>query len=233
MVNPLLGRRRFLISTAVVAIGVFGCSPAQPELSATDIVKKSSDALKTVKSAHFKLSSTGGMMAIGTGLLAKSIEGDVVQPDRLKGTATSTFGKITVEISFISVGGQQFITNPITKKWEKLPGSQASPNLLDPDKGAPKLLTQAQNLKKVANESIDGVDCYHVTGDVPSSLVAGLIGAQGNDTALSGEIWIGTTDFLPRKIHLTGKVTPDEPPQIERVLELANFNESIQIDPPT
>lgn len=226
-------RRSILGTGALLAVYVSGCAAGSPpELTAQEIVKKSSDALKPVKSVHFKMSSTGGMMSIGTGLVAKTIEGDVLQPDRLKGTAISTFGKLTVEISFITVGTQQFITNPITKKWEKVPNSATSPNLLDPDHGAPLLLTQAQNLKKLANETIAGVACYHLTGDVSAALVAGLVGATGNAGSLAADLWVATTDLLPRQIHLTGAVTSQEPPPIERLLELSNFNESISIDAP-
>jgi hypothetical protein len=218
---------------AAGALGISSCQPAQtPEVTAEDVVKKASDVLKAVTAVHFKLSSTGGMMSIGSGLVAKTIEGDVVKPDRLKGTAVSTFGKVTVEISFVIIGTRQFITNPITKSWQALPEAGAAPNLLDPDRGAAVLLTRAQNLKKLANETIAGVECYHLTAGIPASLVAGLVGANGGANALTSDLWIATTDSLPRQIHLVGTVTTEEPPAIERVLELSSFNETITIDAP-
>ena len=209
------------------------CQPSKPpDLTAGDIVQQSSTALKAVKAVHFKLSSTGGMMAIGTGLVARSIEGDVIQPDRLKGTAVSTFGKVTVEINFVVIGTRQFITNPITKQWQALPATDAAPNLLDPDKGAAFLLSQATNLTKLGNETVGGTDCYHLTATIPATLIAGLVGAAGSASLLASDIWIATSDSLPRQINLAGPVTTDEPPAIQRVLELSNFNESITIDPP-
>jgi hypothetical protein len=218
---------------ALAGLTAVSCaSQPPPELTASDVLQKASDALKKVKAAHFKLSATGGMMAIGTGLVAKTIEGDVIQPDRLRGTAVSTFGKVTVEIGFIFVGANQFITNPITKQWEKLPDAGTAPNLLDPDRGASILLKQATNLQKLSNEHVAGVDCYHVTGDVPSTLVASLVGASGTTSALAGDVWVGVADFLPRQIRLNGAVTADEPPQIQRLLELSAFDESVTIDPP-
>jgi len=217
----------------VAAAGIPACQPAKaPEITADDVVKKASDALKTVTAVHFKLASTDGNMSIGSGLFANTIEGDVVKPDRLKGTAKGTFGKVTVEIGFVVVGTRQYITNPLTKTWQALPEAGAAPNLLDPDHGAAVLLTKAQNLKKLANETIAGIECYHLTADIPAGLVAGLVGANGSTNALASDLWIALSDGLPRQIHLVGTVTADEPPKIQRTLELSSFNESIAIDAP-
>lgn len=228
-----ISRRDTLKLLAVVTFGLVACQPPNPpDLTAVDIISQASKALKVVKAVHFKLSSTGGMMSIGTGLVAKTIEGDVVQPDRVKGTAVSTFGKVTVEINFVVIGTRQFITNPITKQWQALPATDAAPNLLDPDKGAAFLLAQATNLKKLDNETLGGVGCYHLAATIPATLIAGLVGAAGSASLLTGEIWIATSDSLPRQISMTGPVTTEEPPAIQRVLELSNFNESITIDTP-
>jgi hypothetical protein len=202
------------------------------ELTPEEVVAKASDAMKTVTSVHFKVESTKGMMAIGTGLVAKSIEGDVVKPDRLQGKAVSTFGRVTVEINFVFVGGNGFITNPITKRWEALPGAAQATNLLDPDRGASRLIREVTNLKKQSNETIDGVDCYHLTGDVSATSVAGLVGTKASVPKLSGDLWVGASDFLLRQIHLVGPVSTDEPPEIERVVSLSSFNESVVINPP-
>ena len=229
-----LDRRDVVKLLAFASFALVACQPAKPpELAAGDIIQQASKALKTVKAVHFKLSATGGMMSIGSGLVAKTIEGDVVQPDRIKGTAVSTFGKVTVQISFVVIGTQQFITNPITKQWQTLPAADAAPNLLDPDKGASVLLSQATNLKKLGNETVGGTDCYHLTATIPATLIAGLVGAAGGASLLASDIWVAVSDSLPRQISLVGPVTTDEPPAIQRVLELSNFNESITIDPPT
>src|SRR5436190_225979 len=110
-----LSRRSVLGALVAVGLSSTACSGQKAaDLTPEEILQKSSDALKQAKSLHFKLSSTGGMMSMGSGLVAKSIEGDVVKPDRLKGSATSTFGKVTVDIGFVVVGAHQYITNPIT-----------------------------------------------------------------------------------------------------------------------
>lgn len=229
----ILTRRTLLGSFALAGIsgGCFMRPPA--ELSAADVMSKASEALRNASSVHFRLVSTGGMMAIGTGLAARSIEGDVVRPDRLKATVVSTFGSLTVTLGFMIVGTHAYITNPITKKWEALPGEAAAPNLLDPDRGASALLKRVTQLKKLANEAVDSVDCYHVTGVVGASLIAGLVGAPGSSTSLAGDVWVSTTDFLVRQIRLAGPIASNEPAQIERTLVLSNYNEKITIEPPT
>jgi LppX_LprAFG lipoprotein len=226
-------RRSVLGALAVTALSSTACfGQKAADLTPEVVVQKSSDALKQVNSVHFKLSATGGMMAIGTGLVAKSIEGDVVKPDRLKGNATSTFGKVTVDVAFVIVGGHQYITNPITKKWQEVPNAQPAPNLLDPERGAAALLKQVTDVKKLENEKIDGTDCYHLAGKVTSTLVAGLVGATGTESKLDGDLWIGATDFLVRQLGLAGPVTSDEPPAIKRMLQLTSYNEAVAIEAP-
>ncbi|MGH2458460.1 MAG: LppX_LprAFG lipoprotein [Chloroflexota bacterium] len=225
--------RRVFTGTIAVAALCDGCAARSPaELSPADVVAKASAALAAVKSVHFKLTSTGGMMAIGSGLAAGSIEGDVLRPDRLKGTAVSSFGKLTIDLGFMVVGTHQYITNPISKQWEEVPTPVTAPNLLDPQRGAPALLKQVTNLKRLADASIGGVACYHLSGKIAASLIAGLVGAAGSTNLLDGELWVGTTDFLTRQIHLIGPIATNEPPGIERTLILSSFNETLTIDAP-
>ena len=226
-------RRLFLayLGTGFVAIS---CSAQNaPELSAAEVIQKASAALGSVKSVHFKLTATNGMMAIGDGFAAKSVEGDVLKPDRLKGTAVSSFGNLTVDLGFMVIGSKQYVTNPVTKQWQAMPGANAAPNLLDPNRGAAALLRQISDPKKLANETVDNVDCYHLTGQLAASLLAGLVGATGTSNRLNGELWIATKDFLVRQVHLVGPIAKNEPPQIQRTLDLSNYGESVTIDPPT
>ena len=228
-----LNRRTALGVLALGGLAVAACAGQKPaELTAEEIIGKASDALKSVRSAHFSLVATGGTMIIGGGLPAKTIEGDVLQPDRLKGMATSAFGNVTVQIAFVIVGSNEYVTNPITKQWQEVPGNATAPNLLDPRQGAGALLKQATELKKLPDESLAGTDCYHLSGKLNGTLIAGLIGSKGLNSPLASEVWIGKSDFLVRQLKLVGPITSEEPPAIQRVLALSEFNESVTIEPP-
>jgi LppX_LprAFG lipoprotein len=228
-----LNRRAALAGLVLTGLAAAGCGGQKPaELTAGQIMQQSSDALKKVQTLHFRLNSANGKMVIGTGLAAQSVEGDVAQPDRLKGSATASFGKVTVDIAFVIIGSHEYITNPVTKRWQQINANSEAPNLLDPQRGAPVLLSQATNLQKLANENVGGADCFHIQGTVPSTLVAGLVGGKGSANTLAGDIWVGAADFLPHQIRLNGPVSADEPPEIQRTLELSNFGETITIDPP-
>jgi hypothetical protein len=228
-----LNRRTALGVLALGGLAVAACSGQKtPELTASDIIGKASDALKSVKSVHFSLVATGGTMVIGGGLPAKNIEGDAVQPDRIKGMAASTFGNVNVQIAFVIIGSDEYVTNPITKQWQEVPGNATAPNLLDPQQGAGALLKKATELKKLTDETVSGTDCYHLSGKLNGTLIAGLIGSKGLDTPLPSEVWIGKSDFFPRQLKLVGPITAEEPPAIQRVLALSQFNETVTIDPP-
>lgn len=229
-----LTRRAVLGAVVAAGLAPLACSrPQSTELTPAQIMQKSSSALGTVTSVHFTLASTNGKMAVGSGLAVQSIEGDVVKPDRLKANATGSFGSVTVDVGMIQVGTHQYITNPITKRWQEVPGAQPAPNLLDPRRGAPAILQQATQLKKLGNETIQGTDCYHLTGKIAAAPIAGLLGTTATTDTLDGDVWIGTKDFLVRQISLTGPITTGEPPKIQRVLSLSRFNEAMTIDAPT
>ena len=228
-----INRRVVLGALAAAGLSATGCFAQKPaELTPAEIVARGSEALGSVKSVHFTLVATNGSMVIGGSLPAKEIEGDIVRPDRIKGTATSTFGNMTVQIGFAVIGSQEFITNPISKQWQAVPGAVAAPNLLDPNKGASALLKQTTGLQKQPDQALNGTDCYHLSASLDGGLIAGLIGAKGLGNTLAGEIWLAKSDFLIRQIKLAGPITADEPPKIERVLTLSNYNESIAIEPP-
>lgn len=228
-----INRRSVLAVITLSGLATAGCiAPRPAELTATDIVNKGSDALGTVKSVHFTLTATNGAMVIGGSLPAREIAGDIVRPDRIKGTATSTFGNLTVQIGFAVIGNQEYVTNPISKQWQAVPGQVTAPNLLDPKNGAAVLLKHMTGLQKLADGAVNGTDCYHLSATLDGSLIASLIGAKGSQNSLAGEIWFAKSDFLIRQLNLAGPITADEPPKISRVLTLSQYNESITIDPP-
>jgi len=78
-------------------------------------------------------------------------------------------------------------------------------------------LDSLKELKKLADESIDGTDCYHY---------------QGISYGDKVELWIGKADYLIRQIIKTSIAQPGGSSNIESISKFYDFNEPIDIEAP-
>ena len=80
----------------------------------------------------------------------RSANGDVVMPDKVKGQATVILSGQSVTVNLISVGGNQFITDPITGQWRVIKGLLDPRTLTNPDTGILSLVNKAQSVSQPA-----------------------------------------------------------------------------------
>jgi len=75
-------------------------------------------------------------------------------------------------------------------------------------------------------------DCYPLAGEVPGDGLQPLLGASA-PASLKAGVWIGSGDFLARKIVITGAIFSGEPDTTVRTLQLSNFDKPVTITAPT
>lgn len=201
-----------------------------PQLTAADIVKQTSEKIKGVNTVRMFLDVEGGTMNVA-GQNIRSMTGDLVKPDKTKVNAKVVVGNMIGEIDIITIGNEQWITNPLTKRWQKLP-NVASFSPLDPNTGIANLLVNAKDLKKQSDTTIDGTPVYHITGTINGKDLTALMGGVSADKQIPAEIWIAKSDMLPRQIKVTGTILPTESETIVRTIKLTDYNAQITIDPP-
>ena len=114
----------------------------------------------------------------------------------------------------VAIGDRIWITNPFTRRFQRLPGSISIRDILDPSKLVSTAIDGMRNASLAGRDSVDGVSSYRIRGQIDSAV---LIEAQAIAEAgqtLEVELWAGVEDALPRRVRLKGPLSPDEPATI-------------------
>ena len=128
-----------------------------------------------------------------------SYVGDVLTPDRVRGTLSVSLGFFTLEIETITIGEAAYTTDPQTGEW----GIASDPISALPN---PVELTGADTLALndatlVGEETLDGERVYRLRGAPPPATVGGVATA---------DFWIGVEDFLIRQITAEGSMALED-----------------------
>lgn len=240
-----LNKQIFYVLLGIMIIwGTQGCGPAffgptpipTPDLPAAEIANRASEAMLATDTLHYAITLSGRLAYIDrpptTAL--KSVEGDLLRPDKVTALVkVSTLGIVT-EIGLISIDGLSYVTNPLNQRWEVLPpewGWYFDPSLpFDDEYGIPAVVPQVE-LEKTGIVDLDGKAYYHLKGITQGEIItwwtAGLIGS--GDVPL--ELWIDTETFLIHKVHLVELSSDPERPT-EWEITFSDFNQPLDIQAP-
>lgn len=154
-------------------------------VTAQNVLANAATRFGEVSSFHFKLSIDGSVpLDAGNTLALHGAEGDLSRPDSAQAKADVGFLGATISIKFVSVGGDQFITNPITGAWETAPaGLGYNPAVLyNKDQGIARVLNALQDPKIAGSERVNGEESYHLTATVARAdvqpIAAGAVASQ-------------------------------------------------------
>jgi lipoprotein LprG len=168
-----------LLAALALLLSACGGGPAEPTAVPTptptprEISAAVGRATQAAQSVHFSVALSGKPVPIdATGLtLLNGMEGDLRRPDGVLALLDVTIGGGVAEIRTVSLAGQQFITNPITRAWQCLaPGAAFDPAVLfAPDRGIEFLLQEGfTEVALVGIEALDGRPSYHLRGTMPA-----------------------------------------------------------------
>jgi hypothetical protein len=175
------------------------------------------------------------------------LEWEYMSPDR-------QHGKLTVEdgtIEFIIIGDKQYIwgMDNSTGSLQLLTASFGSIHSKD---DTLQLLDLLNQIEKLPDETISGVDCLHLQGEVDmerqAEKVKAALGSANlkyneivqfiNEQLISGkevvEIWIGKDDYIIRQIERSGQVFINGEYQdtYSSIVNYFDFDKPIVIEPP-
>jgi len=180
------------LALSILTAGAGGCTKKSPKASdlppGSQLMADGDKAMAGVKSAHFKIEVTGKI----NGLTVQQAEGDLTREGSAQGNAKVEQLGMLVELGFVIIGQDLYLKGP-TGSYQKLPLSVAAsvydPSaILDPERGAAKLLRTAKNPKTEALEKVDGKDAYKVSFEPDTSAVSALI--PTSVTGLTGLVWL-------------------------------------------
>jgi hypothetical protein len=162
-----------------------------------------------------------------------SANGDVIMPDKVKAQATVILSGQSVTINLISVGDNQFITDPITGQWRVIKGVLDPRTLTNKNTGIISLLGKLQNVSEPTSAVVNNVPCWHITAELDAKYLAFFTGGGvPSGTMLQTSACIGKADSLPYQVSVTGLAAGGDTLQTVRTFNLSNYNENISIIAP-
>jgi lipoprotein LprG len=191
-----------LAALAALVIAVTGCTSGNSGTAslpaASTLLAGSGAAMRGVTSVHFSITVNGTL----SGVPIQNADGDLNSRGQARGNAKiSELGQF-LQVDFVLVDKNFYLKGP-TGGYQKVPASLAGtlfdPSaILDPNRGVAKVLTSVQGPSTQARETVDGVNCYRITGKVAKGVVAALVPGIGSDVATT--VWVAADgQHLPVK----------------------------------
>ncbi len=163
----------------------------------------------------------------------RNANGDVVMPDKVKAQATVILSGQSVTVNLISVGDNQFITDPITGQWRIIKGVLDPRTLTNPDSGIISLVGKVQNVSQPTSDVVNNVPCWRITGQLDAKNLAFFTGGGVSaGTMLQTSACIGKGDSLPYQVSVTGQAAVGDSTQTARIFNISHYNEAITITAP-
>jgi lipoprotein LprG len=156
--------------------------------AASALLTNAGSSTRAVSSVHFSIVVNGTL----AGVPIQNADGDLNAQGQAKGTAKiALLGQLT-QVDFVLVNRTFYIKGP-TGGYQKiaasLAGSLFDPTaILDPNRGIAKVLTQTQGAQTQGRESVNGTDCYRITGKVDKGVVSALI--PGINSDVNATLWV-------------------------------------------
>ncbi|HEY1570736.1 MAG TPA: LppX_LprAFG lipoprotein [Pseudonocardiaceae bacterium] len=185
--RPVLGLL-VAVATLVLAGCTGGGSDSATLPAGSSLLASSGAAMRSVTSVHFTIDVNGTL----AGVPIQNADGDLNAQGAAKGSAKiSEFGAF-VEVNFVLLNSTFYVQGP-TGGYQKIPaalaGSLFDPTaILDPDRGVAKVLTSVQGATTKDRESVNGTDCYRVTGRVAQNVVSALVPGISSDVGAT--VWV-------------------------------------------
>jgi hypothetical protein len=188
---------------------------------------------RTVSSFHVVLQVQNPGPASQDNVQIRDASGDVIMPDKVQAQATVILSGQSVTVKLISIGDNQYITDPITGQWRVIKGVLDPRTLTNPDTGILSLVGKLQSVSEPTDDVVNKVPCWRITGQLAAKYLAFFTGGGvPTGTMLQMSACIGKADSLPYQVSVTGEAAVGDTMQTVRTFILSNYNENISITAP-
>ena len=231
-------RKAFLVTSIVLilvsALTLAACAPK--ELTADEVVQKMADNSKKLKTGHTDMQMN--INAAGQSITG-SMQGVFENPDK----SLISMDLLGTHVEVLSISPTEVYQRPSSDQaWQKVPQNTTSQfgNALDISKDPEKLLKYYQNLKLIGKETIDEVECYHLSFEL--DLLQVMTGLGVNTATLAGasfkgpaviESWVGSQDFFTRKMNEKfTMLSQGQEVVVDATVRLTELNQPVEIPTP-
>jgi hypothetical protein len=219
---------------AMVSLLVLSCGGDGKPAAANDpaeILKASVAAVEGVQTFHFKLDHENGTTPMPLNLELISAEGDVAVPDRVKAEIRAKASALSVRLDVIGIGEDTWITNPFSRRWERLPGA-ALRDIANPAALVEALVGSLQDVKLEGRNEIDGASTHHLRGSIDSGKLADALPIAEPGFTASVDLYVAESDSLPRRARISGRLSNNDAENIVRQVDFSRFDEPVKIQAP-
>ncbi len=155
-------------------------------------------------------------------------EGNIQKPDKLQIKAEIISNNFLIKLSYLSMGNNYWITNPINFEWIETPEED------NPFKNINPINILSEIFAEIENESIKSIekDIYEIEAKINSDNLKSLVGEiiiPDNKVDLSLYI---KKDGTVKKIYIYGKVQPEDENNTIREIKFEKWNEIISWEKP-
>ena len=222
----------FLPGLLACMLAITACSGSGASTpDAHTLITQAQTAIQKVTSYHFNITvdnpGTGGALVI------KTADGDILVPDKLQANANVLLLNNIVQVKIITIGANQYVTDPITNAWHKTSGLLDPRTLSDSKTGVAAILGNIQNPSTPTDSSVDGTPCWSIDGTLDAKYLAAITGG-GAPTGSTVKVTtcIGKSDNLPYLIKMSGIAAQGDATNTVRNFKLSKFGESLTITAP-
>jgi LppX_LprAFG lipoprotein len=188
---------------------------------------------RQVKTFHVLMQVQNPGTAQSNQIQIRSANGDILMPDKIKAQATVMLSGQSVSINLISIGANQYITDPITGQWRQVQGILDPRTLTNPNTGIISLIGKVHNVSQPVSDAINNVPCWRVQGQLSAQDLAFLTGGgMPAGALLQTSACIGKGDNLPYIVTVTGQASPSDTAQTVRSFLLSNYNQNVTVQAP-
>jgi lipoprotein LprG len=230
--------RRLLLGLGLLAVLVAGCTSGNNSggsgssnlPAASTLLAGSSASMRGVTSVHFTITVNGTLPSVPI----QNADGDLNAQGQAKGNAKITELGQLLQVDFVLVNNTFYIkgaTGGYTKVPASLAGSLFDPTaILDPNRGVAKVLSSVRDATTQARETVDGVDCYRIGGQVSKDVVAALV--PGINSDVTSTLWVAAdSKHLPVKAEFA--VPGAGGSQGAKIdVDISHYNEPVTVTPP-
>jgi hypothetical protein len=200
-------------------------------VDATAILQRAGAKFQATQSFHFAL--TASHLGANDPLPITAATGDVQRPDKLKANATANVAGFAVQTQLVIIGSQEWLSNPLTGKFEATSGYADLLAIFDAQQGVGAILAHLAKPSAPVSSSSAGGACWKITGTVSASQLAAAVGGGDTTTAaVPVTVCIGKADDELYSATLGGPVLSTDTAQTSRTFVLSAFNQPVTIAAP-
>ena len=188
---------------------------------------------RTVSTFHVVMQVDNAGTPPAGSIQIRNANGDVIMPDKVSAQANIVLSGQVVGVKLISVGNNQYVTDPITGQWRVIKGVLDPRTLTNPNTGLISLVGKVQNVSQPSDDNVNGTPCWRITGQLDAKYLKFLTGGGvPTGTMLQTSACIGKADGLPYEVKVVGMAAVGDTNNTTYSFELSNYNENVSITAP-